>query len=347
MAETLDIFRGDGFSMTSLIKGIDQKPFKPNFVTSLGLFRKEPIRTETVTIESRKDGLSLIPLSQRGDKAFQRKTEKRNLRHFSTFRLAQEETVFASELQFVRQMDTANAMMEAKKEVARRLGGGNTSGVGILDNMDLTAEFMQMAALQGYMMDSDGSIIYDYAAEFGITPLADVNVIYSGIGEGDFRIVCNNLIRDAARADSFHWSFKTRYMALCSDEFFDNLSKIPEVRQQYRNAVAGAGNVVEGGSAFGEITYGNIRWVNYRGTDDQSTIAIPANTARLVPIDGNDIFSEVLAPGEKFAHIGKVGEAVYPEVKVDSDDEWIKIKARKYPLYINKAPKLVHDIAFT
>jgi hypothetical protein len=343
---TFDILNNDAFTRSSLIAALDNKPFKPNFVTSLGVFRKQRIRTEQVMVENRNGSLALIPLSSRGEPLKNRVTDKRSIRNFSTFRLGKQDTIMASELQFIRQFGTEQAVSELQAEIARRLGGGNSEGVGILDELDLTREYMMLAALAGNMVDADGTVIYDYATEFGITPQPTLNTTYGTIADGDFRVVCNQINRSAAKASAYHWKYNTRYMALCSPEYFDNLSKLPEVRQRYRNENNAGGNYVMGADSFDKIEYGNITFVDYRGTDDNSTIAIPTNAARLVPINAHDAFAEVLSPGEKFTHIGEVGADVYPEVIRDRDDEMLTIKARTYPLFLNKAPQLSRLIKF-
>jgi uncharacterized protein YaaQ len=60
------IFEDDAFSVSSLTAAINEQPYQPGRLSSLGLFQEEGITTLTVQIEKDGDTLALVPAGERG-----------------------------------------------------------------------------------------------------------------------------------------------------------------------------------------------------------------------------------------------------------------------------------------
>src|SRR5258708_4847201 len=99
----LDIFNADPFSAMELTSFVDRHPFNPSGIGSLGLFTPLPIRTTALAVEERNGVLVLIPTSARGAPAKERNLEKRKMRYFESQRLRHADTLYATELQNVRE----------------------------------------------------------------------------------------------------------------------------------------------------------------------------------------------------------------------------------------------------
>jgi hypothetical protein len=77
---TFDVFNGDGFTCSQLAVALENVPYKPGFLGSLGIFTPVPSRTTTIEVESRDDVLAVIQTSARGTPPAPRTNELRKLR---------------------------------------------------------------------------------------------------------------------------------------------------------------------------------------------------------------------------------------------------------------------------
>lgn len=333
----LDIFNNDAFSMTSMLDTVDSMEFKPSLLGDMGIFQSNPIRTESIAIESRDGGLSLISTSQRGAPLEQAKNTKRKIRDFRTDRIAKGDRIMASELAFLRGHGETEQVVMLQSEIARRLSGE----MGILDDIDYTMEHMRLGAIQGKVLDADGStVIYDWFSEFGITQAAEIAFDFANQTDGDLRQKCTQLARAMKRASGGTWTSSTRIHALCGDAFWDDLVKLNEVRTKYLNRADS--NYVQNGGAFESLEYGGITWENYQGSDDNSEVAIPTDEVKFFPVNGRGAFLEVFSPGEKFEHIGEMGKIVYPEIVRDlKRDTYVDLEAYTYPLHVCTRPAML------
>jgi hypothetical protein len=57
------------------------------------------------------------------------------------------------------------------------------------------------------------------------------------------------------------------------------------------------------GAPFGSFTYGNIMFVNYRGTDDNSTVAIGTDKCKFFPVNAPGAFMCAYSPAEFFPFV--------------------------------------------
>jgi hypothetical protein len=152
--------------------------------------------------------------------------------------------------------------MQVQSEVMRRLVGPT----GIRNNLRYTQEFHRLAAIQGKLLDSDGSVFYDWFAEFGITPNTTQAFNLAANTARTIRPICGNIVRTMKRKAQGAFLNSTRVVALCGDEFYDNFVTHTDVEKTYANWNAAVD--LRGGTAFKEFSFGDITWINYRGSDD-------------------------------------------------------------------------------
>lgn len=330
---SFNIFDNDAFSMQQLLGGIEDMPYNPTMVQSLNLFERTPIRTRIASIERRDSSLNLIKSSPLGAPLEQLDTGDRELYHFNTVRLAKGDTINASELESIRAFGTESELQAVANEVSRRL---------LLLNQDiqLTSEYMMLGALQGKMLDGDGTTLVDWFTKFGVAQDAEINFAFAGLGLGELHEKCNQLIRKMIRKSNGTIGLGSRIIAFCGDSFFDNLTKNADVIERSRNAVEA--KVVIGGGAYGTVEYGNITWVNYRGTDDNSQVAVGNSKAIFFPMGARGMFQEILSPDESLEGVNTLGRDLYPMIVPDRDrNHWVKIELYKYPLYMCTNPQVL------
>lgn len=342
----LNVFRNDAFSTLELTGFVDRTPYRPQGIGRLGLFTPLPIRTTALAIEDRAGKLMLIPTSPRGGVGVERQTEKRKMRYFDVPRLMHEDTIMSHEVQNVREFGTETVLSQLQTEVARRLSGDT----GLQANMELTYEYHRLGAVQGVLLDADGSVINNWFDEFGITPPAEIafNLKANPPVEGALRTQCNAIVRSIARASKGAFiEGVSEVHALAGDNFFDALVNHPDVVKTYYNWLAAA-ELREGTAFKGDLNapfyFGGIYWHNYRGTDDNVTVAIPADKVKFFPVKAPGVFQVAYAPGESFEWVNTPGKPQYVVPIYDEQrNAWFKLELYSYPLHICTRPETLQS----
>jgi hypothetical protein len=323
-----NVFTGDAFSAISMLEGIEKIPYKPGYVGSLGIFADQPVTTKGVWIEER-DGV----------------LKKRNARFFNTSRVAKGDRLMADEIANIRAFGSNTELMMAQQEIARRLAGP----VGLISEVQMTWENMMLGAVQGILADADGSVIYNWFTEFGISQPAEIAFDLKGAqalpttagAPGVLRpFIQNQVVRPMIRAAKGAFLPSTKIYALCSDTFYDDLTNHGEVRATYLNWLQA--QTLREGNAFEEFPFGGVVWVNYRGTDDGSTVAVAADKVKFFPVGAPGVFRQAWSPGESFDFVNTPGQPIYPMVLPDlKRNQYVDIEVYSYPLHICTRPDVL------
>ncbi len=340
MADILDIFNQDPFKAIALTDAVQRNPYQPVGLGNLNIFDPNPIRTKQLAVEERQGKLVLIPFSERGAEGTQRSTEKRKMRYFDVPRLMHDDTVYAEELQGIREFGTESVLMQIESEVARRLSGPT----GLLASVEYTKEYLRLAAVQGLVLDpKDGSVLYNWFDEFQITQAAEQAFNLAAGTPNSLRVICNALIRVMARKAQGAFTPTTRVMALCGDSFYDLFVNHPDVIRTF-TSWSDARQIRDGGqgAAFDSFDFAGITWMNYRGSDDNTTIKIADDKVKFFPVGAPGIFREANAPGETVDWVNTPGKPVYVLPIFDMQRRmWWKMEAYAYPLMICTRPEVL------
>ena len=333
----LNVLNNDAFTLASMTAAISKVATVPERLGQLGLFPAAPIRTELATVEVREGKIKLIQTSDRGEDIESRnKGQKGQMKFFQTKRLAVKDRIRATDLQFLRQFGTEDQVKQLQQEIALRQTGPN----GLMADLNLTFESMRLSAIDGILKDADGTVLYDYFTELGITKPSSVVVPLSTATEGALReFVQKNVTRHMRRKAK--GARFTKIHALCGENAYDKLHKNPEFRETFLNQQA-ANELRQ--SYDGEVTdFAGVQWEEYIGTDD-STHELEPDEIKFVPGGiGNTVFQHVQSPGEKFSDVGQLGKEFYTWLKWDNDDDpsWVDIHLVAYPLFLNTRPEMV------
>lgn len=331
---SMNIFNDDAFSMVELSTAVKDIEYVPQLLGSLGIFEEKGIYTRKLAIEKKGQSLSLIEASPDGAAPRQNTKELANIRDFRTVRLADSFTLYASEVAGMRAFGTESELQVVQTEYAERMSD-------VRGNMDLTHEYHRLGALQGVLLDADGSsVIYNYFDEFGITEEAAIDF---GLDSEttDIRGKCHEVTRAMARSAKGAFTTRTTVHALAGDEFFDSLVNHPKVVRTYEGWAASAD--LRQNVAFQAFPFGGVVWHNYRGTDDASTVAIGADEAKFFPVGASDVFKKFMSPADEFMpFVNTKGQDVYAMNIIDKDREaWTKGELYSYPLYMCVKPQVL------
>lgn len=327
----MNVFKASAFETTSLTTAFESIEYKPSLLTSLGIFQDRPSFTRSIAIERRNGAMSIIPTSPVGTPPKEQENDKRDIRDFRTVRLAKGFTMYAEEVNGIREFGTQDRLVQVQAEVGRR-------GKRLLDDFEITRERLQLGALQGVVKDADNSTLIDWFDEWGIAAPAAVNFALT-TDTTKVRVKCNQVIRGMQKASKGAITETTQIHALAGDDFFDSFTTHPEVEKTYLNWQAAAD--LRDGNAYGTFRFGNITWHNYRGSDDGSKVAIPSDTAKFFPV-GTDIFQRALGPAEFEPWVNTAGQEFYALTIPDRDRQaWQKFELYSYPLYICTRPDVL------
>lgn len=328
MPVTLDIFNSDPFTAVELTDFVNLKPHIPTVLRDMNLFEEIGVRTTTIWVEAKNGSIALIPTSQRGEPIYQNAKQKRDAIPLQTLRLAKGDNITADELQDIRAEGEADMLKEVQEEVNIRLDQS-------LGDIDLTEENLMLGAVQGIVVDSDGSsVLYNLFTKFGISQAAEVDFDLDNAtpASGALKVVCNGIIRDMTRAGQGAFTTQTEVIGMCGDAFWDDLVSHPEVQGAYNNWM-NAQSMSNDIQVFKPFRWGGITWINYRGTDDGSTVAIGTDKVKFFPRGARGVFKMAYAPAEFLPFVNQKGKPRYTMIVTDKDrGAWVKPEVYSYPL---------------
>lgn len=334
---SMDIFRNDAFSVVSLSGMIEKLPYVPNLLGSLNIFEPMPVRTRTIFVDRRENSLELIPTTADGAPPVILSGEDRDLVPLRTTRLAKRFTLYAHEIEGIRAFGTESELQAVQSEFAAR-------SQRLKNDMEATHEFHRLGALQGLLLDADGvSVIRNYWDDFGVAKPAAVSVPLSQDAPG-LRAILSGVVRGLVQGSGGAIRPGAKIHALTGDDFYDTLVTHPEVERLYLNWSA-ASELRGNTGPFDSFEFGGVVWHNYRGTDDNSTIAVPSDTAKLFPVGVPGVFKKAMAPLETLDFIGTPGQNTYMMNIPDRDrDMWTMGEIYSYPLYFCQRPEMLREL---
>lgn len=337
----IDIFKSNAFSAVSITSALNNVAFQPSFLRDLNIFAPRPVRTTSVAVEERNGTLSLIQTSERGAPLAEADREKRKIRDFRTSRIAKHDRLMADEIQNIRAFGSETELMQVVDEVNRRMNGPT----GLMRDVEMTWENMALGAIQGIVTDADTSTIYNFYTEFGISAATEIDFDLDNASpaSGAVRKKCTQVVRQMQKAAAGGWvPGRTSVMALCGDAFWDDLTAHSEVRTTYLNTQEAAD--LRKGLAFEQFNYGGITWVNYRGTDDGSTVAVGTDKVKFFPVNGNGVFEVAYSPAETFDYVNTPGQPVYGLVLPDEKrNAYVDLEVYSYPLFMCTRPAMLQS----
>jgi len=323
----LDIFRSDAFSLTSLTDAILKAPYKPGRIGQLGLFRERGIPTTSVVIEEKDGRLSLIQTSPRGAPGSVIGAEKRTARSFVIHHLERESTVMADEVQNVRSFGSENATDAVQAIINERL-------VDLRAMHEVTLEHLRAGAIQGLILDADGSTLYNLFTEFGVSQQT-ATVSPSSSDEGDALraevVAIQRLIEAELGAEPING-----YRAFCGADFFDAFRADFGVTQTLR--YADPQSLLQQQANARSFTFAGVTWEEYRGSTG-GTPFFAADEAYVFP-EGSNLFSTYFAPADFVETVNTLGLPIYAKQAVDEAfQRWVKVHTQSNPLALCLRPR--------
>jgi hypothetical protein len=323
---TLDVFKGDGFSMLSLTDAVNQLPYVPGQIGRLGLFQETGVATNTIEIEEDGGRLTLIPTQQRNGPANKWKSSTRKVRSLNIPHIPLEDEIQASEIQGVREFGKTE-LQTAEGMIRRRQAD-------MVPSLDATIEYARLGAIKGTILDADGTTtIYNLFTEFGVTQ--DTVDFVLGTAGTDIRNKCvavSRLVEDALGNGTYD-----HIHVVCGSTFFDRLVAHANVIDTYRYQ-EGQKNREDLRKGF---TYGGITFEEYRGSVGGVNF-VAASEGHAFPVGVPGLFRTVYGPGNFLETANTLGLPRYSKIAFDNEwNRWVKVLLESNPLNYCVKPKVL------
>lgn len=331
----MNVFTQDAFSAMQMTAAVDKLDYVPGLLGSMNAFQPVPVTTEDVFIEERENASALIQTSERGAPPKRKGGEKRKVTPVRNTRIATADRITADQVQGIRAFGAESELQMVTNEVARRQ-------LLLRRDIELTMENMRLGAVQGIVTDADGSILFNWPTLLNQTIPAEIDFDLDAAtpASGVVRKKCNEVVRSVLRGLKGLGGGQVQVVGFAGDAFWDDLTAHKEVRETYLGQQEAAD--LRRGNAFETFSYGNITFVNYRGTDDGSTVAIGADKCKFFPL-GAGIFQVAYSPAETFDFVNTPGQALYSWPIIDRDrNAFVDIEMYSYPLHVCTMPQALH-----
>jgi hypothetical protein len=324
---TLDIFKSDAFSLVSLTDRINKIPYAPGLLGQLGIFPERGVNTTSIEVEERNNSLRLIPTNPRGAPPFVQPRDRRALRLFKIPQLQKFDTIYADQVQNVRSFG-----QETEVETVQGLVDFLMTQMRL--EHDVTLEHLRVGALQGIILDSDGTtVLYNLFTEFGVAQ--QTAAITFSVTTTDIR---NQLVAVVRSIEVEMGGIPvSNYRAIASPEFFDALVGHTKVQDAFR---------YQQGLSLGQdlrytgFSFGGITWTEYRGTVDGIQF-IPSSTAWVFP-QSLSLGSTYFGPADFIETVNTVGLPIYAKQFLDDElQRFVSIYTQSNPLPILLRPRAV------
>ncbi len=214
----LDIFNNDAFHVLTMSDALRDVKYVPGFISKMGLFSTTSISTIDIAIEKDKDQqLFLIKASPRGGVGQTFGKSGRSVRKLGVPHFQVDDAIYADEVQSVRAFGEERALETFQARIAERAAE-------IRQSFALTEEFHRLnVVINGKMLDSDNSVIYDFFDEMGASQPAavDWDLDAASPARGVLRQKSTDLVRTmgtagSSRSAAMHFSMPSSPIRRCT-----------------------------------------------------------------------------------------------------------------------------------
>ena len=333
----LDIFNADPFSIVSMTKRINDLPFIPGQIGSMGVFAEEPIMTTTALIE--RDGfiLGLVAPTPRGGPGETAPKDPRNMLAVPVPHYQRDDAVYADEVQGVRAFGTDNTAAEATLATIEQLI--DRKMLKHTKAFDATLEHQRAGALAGLVVDKNGVTLFDIAAGFGVALPATLDwALGTATTSIRDKVLALRLAVEAA-LDGIPYS---GIRVLAGTTFFTKLQGHPNVEKFFVN-YPGAKDYIQ--TSIDKFEFGNLVFERYR-TGAQATAAlatpapfVPDNGARIIIEGVPDLYMTFFAPADYIETVNTPGLPRYSKQFRMLNDKGITMELQTNAMSICTRPK--------
>lgn len=320
------MFQVSDYKNRELTLALNKAPYKPTFLSKMGLFRAKPTYRTSVFIEERHGKLSLVETAERGSRQGQQNTApKRSGKHFEIPHLPHYAIIRPDDLPDVRRFNTIDGKRMVNEVVREFLAD-------MRQDIEVTLEYHRMGAIHGHVKDADGSTIYNLFTEFGVVEKS-ININFTTPDAVKLKVAeARRHIEDSLGADS---SMITGLVVFCGDTFYDTLIDLAEVKDAYDRPKEGL--FLREDHTRGAFEFAGVTWMNYRGSVGTVDF-IAATEARMIPTGVPNLFIQRNGPGDTMESVGRLGKEYFVTKEVLPHDGGVELRGQANPLILCTRP---------
>lgn len=317
------------FGVQPLSAAINRIPATPTQIRDLAIFQPVYLTTTYVDVENQEGKLHLVQSKERGMSGDSIPEKTREIRTFRIPHLPVEDMVLADDVQNVRAFGS-NQAETVQNRVDEKLSGGK-------NGLEFTREHLQLGALQGKTLDADGTVLFDWYKEFGLSRKS------YAFGLGNAKTIVGQVIDRhlTAHKKLLKGAPVTGWVALCGAEFLEKLKYHDSIRPLYERFQDGA-LYRESHSTLNpiEFMHNGIKFIQYAGDFGAKGAKIADNEAILLPI-GRGLYKEYFAPANMNETVNTAALPYYAVRESKGYNEGWKIKMQSNPLPLCLRPELL------
>lgn len=336
---TLDIFKGDAFSLMELTASVNKMPFVPGQAGKLGIFQEDGIYTTVFEVEELAGRLYLIPNQKRGAPALANTRDQRTVRYFRNMHLPVRDRIMADEIQNKRQFGSENELATAQTEINMRMQKMTRS-------LDATLEYGRIGALSGVILDSDGTtVIYNLFTEFNVAQ----QTVDFDLGNADSDILghCTQIRENIQTELGGDGGDDLEVHQFCGATWFRSFISHPKVAEAYKyyQTVQQQLNPLQRDLRYKGFTFGDVTFTVYRGAVNGVNF-IPANQAQAFPVNVPGLYQTAFAPADYMETANTQGLPRYAKQVPDPSgyNKFVEIELQSNPLSYCTRPAVLNKV---
>lgn len=326
------IFRNSLFTATSLTAAINAADVAPQRLAELGIFEEDGVTTTSVVIERKEQSLVIAPAIARGADPTPMSNAKRSGISLEVPHVPVYDRLGADELQNTRAFGSEDEL-EGLESV-------RDDKLAFMDRtLSMTEEYHRLGAVQGLILNADGSVLFDLFDEFGVTEAAaiELDLTRAGWTEAAGGVLRQQFsaIKSQMRRILNNQPVKGVH-SLCGEEIYEEIANHPEVRATYL-ATQEAKDLR--GDTSETFSYGGILFEKYPGYGD---VEIAADECRFIPVGVPGLFISRYAPANWLSAVNRKGLPRYAMATPDKTGEkYLELEAQMNGIHICTRPEVL------
>ncbi|WII93185.1 major capsid protein [Kingella negevensis] len=328
----MNLAHNSAFTVQALTAAINNIAPTPTQIRELGIFEPNFGTKTTAMVEWKNGALTIVKNQERGRLDGEPVDEAdRKVEYFAATHLPVFETILAEDYQGVRAFGKDN-LTNIKDVVTEYQANAKFK-------IEMTREHLMLGALQGKILDKDGSVIHDLYAKFGLgkqkTVSWELTKATTKVGEK-----MDKTLSDLRK--EFKGALVTGWVALCSPEFLTALKYHDSITPIYNRYRDGATYRESNGVNPIELEYNGIKFIEYTGAFGKTGAKIEAGKAILLPV-GRKLYTEYFAPADISAAVNTKALPYYTTLDKfgGEHDMGYTIRSQSNPLPIALRPDLI------
>lgn len=335
----LDIFKSKLFETVTLTKAINDLDYVPTHINDLGIFEETGVPTTSVVVEREGSTISVLPVTARGGPGTRIEGDKRRGVPLIIPHVKADANLQADEVQNVHAFGNPDQAAGAQEARDKKM-------VKISRSLDLTNEYHRLGAIQGLVLDADGSVMLDLFDTMGVAEPPEILVNATApydpndpAKSGALRRLLRGLKRDARVA--LGGVKPSGFVCLAGDDLYDAIADSPEARQTYLNQQEAKD--IRDDDALESFRYAGVTFVNYVGAGQ---VAIDDDVGRIIPIGVPDLFVTNFGPADYLEAVNTNGLPKYLKAAPDPSgfNRFIAMEGQTNDLHYCTKPQVLRKL---